>query len=481
MNEETRERQLRNVTSDNVNRSPVTDETPKTPKTPKLSGMFGFSVIWIGQLLSLLGTAMTGFAMPIWAYETTGEVTTFTLLAFFAFAPIVLLSPIAGAIVDRYDRKRIMILADLAAGIPTVAVLLLYNAGLLQVWHLFVTGMVSGSFQAFHFPAYSAAVTMMVPKRHYARASGMLAAAQFAAIILSPIMAALLMDLEGITTVLLVDICTFLFAIGLLMLVHIQKPPPTDAGRKGMGSLWKESLYGFSYIRERPSLLGLQLIFFSVNLIGTFGNVLMQPMLLTRIGGDKVFVVASVLLIGGIGGVLGSIALTVWGGPKRRVNGILFGLILESVFGMIVFGLGRQFYVWAFALFVALFTLPIINGSSQSIWQAKVAPDVQGRVFATRLMIAQISVPIAMLLAGPLADLVFEPGMISNGALATMFGPLVGNVPGSGMSLMFVLTGIAGIAVGLIGYSIRQIRNAEDILPDHEPGASEKAAEGHAE
>lgn len=456
-----------------------TSENDSAVKNPRLSGMFGFTIIWFGQLLSLLGTAMTGFAMPIWAYETTGEVTTFTLLAFFAFAPVVLLSPVAGAIVDRYDRKKIMIIADLAAGIPTVAILLLYNAGLLQVWHLFVTGMVSGSFQAFHFPAYSAAVTMMVSKQHYARTSGMLATAQFAAIILSPIIAALLMNLEGITTVLLVDISTFLFAIGLLTLVHIPRPPTTESGRQAMGSIWKESLYGLRYIWDRPSLLGLQLVFFSVNLIGTFGNVLLNPLILTRTGQDKILL-ASVLSVGGIGGVLGSIMLTVWGGPKRRVNGILFGLILESIFGMIIFGLGSGFFVWAFALFAALFTLPIINGSSQSIWQSKVAPDVQGRVFATRLMIAQISVPVAMLLAGPLADQVFEPAMTSSGSLAAMFGPLVGNVSGSGMSLMFILAGLIGVAIGLTGYAIRQIRNAEDILPDHEAGISEKASETHS-
>jgi MFS family permease len=161
--------------------SPTT-EAGASKKTGK-SGMLGFTIVWAGQMLSLLGTNMTGFALAIWVYEVTAEsfrATAFSLVAFCSFAPLIMVSPLAGAVVDRYDRKKIMMLADLAAGLPTVAVLLLYAAGSLQLWHLLITGAFSSSFQAFHFPAYSAAVTMMVRKENYGRASGMLATAQFA-------------------------------------------------------------------------------------------------------------------------------------------------------------------------------------------------------------------------------------------------------------------------------------------------------------
>jgi len=128
--------------------------------------MLGFTVVWIGQMLSLLGTTMTGFALTIWAWQVTGQATALAFVGFASFAPVVLFSPVAGAIVDRYDRKKIMMLADLAAGLPTVALLLLYSSGNLQIWMLYVTGAISGTFQSFHFPAYSAAVTMMVHKKH---------------------------------------------------------------------------------------------------------------------------------------------------------------------------------------------------------------------------------------------------------------------------------------------------------------------------
>lgn len=440
------------------------------------SGMLAFTIVWIGQMLSLLGTNMTGFALTVWTWQITQQATAMALVGFFAFAPTVLVSPIAGALVDRYDRKKIMQVADLAAGLPTVAVLLLYATGNLQIWHLFITGAISGTFQSFHFPAYSAAVTMMVRKEQYGRASGMLAAAQFASLIFAPIVAAILLGIIGIAGVMMIDITTFLVAISMLFFVPIPRPPVTEAGRRGMGSIWKESFYGFRYIYERPSLFGLQLVFFSINLFGSFGNTVLNPMILARFPpppdplGSRTL--GSVLAAGGVGGLVGSILLTAWGGPKRKVHGVLGGMILISLFGGISLGLGQNVYVWVPAAFLSWIFLPIVNGSNQAIWQAKVAPDVQGRVFATRLWIAQISVPIAMLLAGPLADVVFTPAMMPHGSLTAIFGGIMGTGPGVGMSLMLVISGIFGILVGIIGYSVRAVRNAESILSDHDAGVA---------
>jgi hypothetical protein len=168
----------------------------------------------------------------------------------------------------------------------------------------------------------------------------------------------------------------------------------------------------------------------------------------------------------GVGGLVGGIALSVWGGPKRRIHGVLTGLILVTV-GMLLVGLAQEPIFWVLAAFFTIFFVPIINGSSQAIWQTKVAPDVQGRVFAARGMIAQVGAPLAMLIAGPLADRVFEPAMMSEGSWAPTFGWLVGHGPGAGMSLMFVFAGALGILVGCAGYLIPIVRNVEAILPDH--------------
>jgi len=193
----------------------------------------------------------------------------------------------------------------------------------------------------------------------------------------------------------------------------------------------------------------------------------MVPMILARTGNDEI-ALASVQSVGAIGGVAGGLLLSAWGGPRRKVNGILLGMVGVSIFSQSLMGVGQTVFVWATAAFMGQFIIPILNGSNQAIWQAKVAPDVQGRVFAVRRLIAQITAPLATALAGPLADNVFEPAMRADGVLAPLFGWLVGTGTGAGMALMFVITGLLGVVVGLGGYLFPAIRDAEDLLVDYE-------------
>jgi MFS transporter, DHA3 family, macrolide efflux protein len=433
-------------------------------------------VVLVGQVFSLLGSGMTGFALVIWAYLATGQVTTLAIASLAFFAPTVLFSPTAGALVDRWNRKLTMMLSDLAQGLTTVAMLPLFVTGNLQIWHWYVAGAIAGTFAAFHFPAYSAAVTTMIPKAQYGRASGLLSVAESASGIFAPIASAAILGVlggvtNGVPVIMLIDIATFTTAIGILLSVKVPQPPRTDVGRRARGSLWKESLFGFRYIGERRSLLGLQLVFFTTNLLATLGFILVAPMILSRTGNDPVLspvILGSVQAAGALGGVAGGVLMSAWGGPKPRVYGVVFGMALEGLLGMVLMGLGTELAVWAAAAFLSALLIPIINGSNQAIWQAKVAPDVQGRVFAARRLIAQITAPIGMGLAGPLADGFFEPGMQSGGTLAASFGGIVGTGPGSGMALMLVLFGVLGTAAALLAFGVRTVRHAETLLPDHD-------------
>lgn len=449
----------------------------KSPTTAGLTGpkeMRTFVFVLVGQVFSFLGSGMTGFALVIWAFLMTGQATTLAIASLAYFAPTVLFSPIAGALVDRWNRKLTMVLSDLAQGLTTVAMLPLFATGNLQIWHWYVAGAIAGSFAAFHFPAYSAAITMMISKAQYGRASGLMSVAESSSGIFAPIIAASIIGFLGVTrgvpTIMLIDITTFTIAIGILLAVKIPQPRRTEVGEGARGSLLKESAFGFRYIGARRSLLGLQLVFFTTNLIATLGFTLVAPMILLRTGNNasSSLILGSVQAVGGIGGVVGGIVMSAWGGPKPRVYGVLFGMALEGVVGMILMGIATELAMWAAAAFLSAFLIPIINGSNQAIWQAKVAPDVQGRVFAARRLIAQITAPIGMGLAGPLADRVFEPGMKAGGSLSGTFGILVGVGPGSGMALMLVIFGILGAFAGLAAYGVRSVRNAETLLPDHD-------------
>lgn len=432
----------------------------------KPTGMVAFSIVWFGQLVSLIGSAMTQFALALWAWQETGAATSMALIIFFAFGPTVFLSPIAGALVDRWNRKFVMMLTDFAAGLSTIVLALLFVSGNLQLWHIYAAGAFAGAFQAFQWPAYSAAITMMVSKANYARANGMMALAESGSGIAAPLLAGGLIGVIGVGGVLLIDIVTFIFAIALLLVISVPQPETTVEGRTGRGSIWKESLYGFSYIWQRPSLLGLQLIFLGVNLISALSFGLLSPMILARTGEDAQ-ALGIVLSATGLGGVAGGLLMSTWGGPKQRIHGVLTGMALSSVLGTAVMGIGQSLPVWLIGAFLASFFIPILNGSNQAIWQAKVAPDVQGRVFAVRRLIAQVCFPLGLLAAGPLADFVFEPAMQSEGLLATLFGGLVGAEPGAGMALMFVLSGVSGVIIALSGYLFSMIRDVETILPDH--------------
>lgn len=435
--------------------------------TTRPAGMRAFTIIWIGQIVSLLGTAMTNFGLTIWAYEKTGQATALAMIGFFFITPMVVLSPVAGAIVDRSNRKLMMMLSDLAAGLTTIVVLVLFATGNLQIWHLYFTAAISGAFQTFQWPAFSAAMSLMLPKEQYGRANGMLELANMGSNIFAPILAGALLAFMGLSGILIIDIVTFSFAIGALLFVYIPQPERTEAGRSGEGSILQESVYGFKHIFRRPSLLGLQLVFTIGNFFASLGMALLAPMILARTDNNEM-ALASVQSAGAVGGVVGGVIMSAWGGPNRRVHGVLGGWILGSLFGETVLGLGQNLPVWAVAGFIFAFFVPIINASNQSIWQAKVEPDVQGRVFSTRRLIAWLILPFAQLVAGPLADQVFEPALQEGGRLADTFGWLVGTGDGAGMALILVFCGICGACVGASGYLIRTIRSAEDILPDHD-------------
>lgn len=442
-------------------------DVENTPKFGKDGGLKKFIVVWSGQFVSILGSSMTGFALTIWAWTITGQATALALVGFFSFAPTIFLSPVAGALVDRWDRKKTMILSDLASGIGTLVILMFYLMGGLEIWHLCVIGAWSGAFGAFQFPAFSAAITMMVDKKHYGRANSLMSIAESASSIVAPVLAIGFLVSIGIVGIMVIDIITFIYAILTVVVIPIPNPPQSQEGKASKGSLWKESLYGFKYIRERPGLLGLALFFLAFNLVATLGNTVIAPMILARSGNNSL-ALGTVQTMFGIGGVIGGISIAIWGGPKFKIGGIILGATAGSLLGVAVVGLGQTVMFWALGAFVSALMFPLIGASSQAIWQAKVAPDVQGKVFATRRMMAQTCVPIAMLMAGPLADRFFEPAMATGGSLAETFGWLVGTGPGAGMGLMLFASAILTGAVAIIALASPSIRNLETSIPDHD-------------
>ncbi len=428
--------------------------------------MLGFIFVWLGQIVSILSTNMSAFALTIWVFQKTGSATSLALVQVFFITPFLIISPLAGVMVDRHNRKMMMMVSDLLAGLATVAILLLQFLGVLQVWHLYAAAIFQGLGNAFQWPAYSAAISTMIPKEQYGRANGMMSLMEAGPGVFAPMLAGALLPLIGLTGILSIDVATFIVAIVILSLIHVPQPRRTEEGTQAQGSILKEALFGFRYIFTRPSLLGLQLVFFFGNLCAGIAFTVVAPMVLLRTNNNSVSL-GFVQSAGAIGGVVGGVIMSVWGGFKRRVHGVLAGWIVSSFFLALV-GLGTLIPFWIAMMALSTVLAPLINGSNQAIWQLKVPPDMQGRVFSARRLIAWLTNPISPLIAGTLADYVLEPAMRTSSDLSRLFGWLVPPGPGAGMGLLIFFSSLGGILAGLAGYFFYSIRNAEDILPDYD-------------
>ncbi|MAS35179.1 MAG: MFS transporter [Anaerolineaceae bacterium] len=430
-------------------------------------GLRTFSIIWFGQFASLIGTAMTRFALMIWAYEQTGEATTLALLGFFAFIFQIVLGPIAGVLVDRLDRRLMMLLADLGSGLMTLAMLLLYAAGDLQIWHLYVAEALTGAFESFQIPAYSAATTMLVPKKHYTRASGMRSLALDSSRVIAPFAAGTLLLVVDIDGIMLIDVITFLIAMFTLLIVRIPRPPVSTDSLIAHG-WWQQLRSGFVYIMQRPGLRGLMYIFVGIHFFAALAYFSILPaMILARTGNDQI-ALATVQSALGIGGVVGGLLLSVWGGPRRLIHAICAGTALSYLLGDFLFAVGQSVEMWVIAALGAAVFIPFISGANRAIWQAKTPPDLQGRVFSAQAMLQSTAMALGYLVAGPLADRVLEPAMQPGGALVPLLGGLVGTGPGAGMAVIFIITATFGALISLSGYLSPALRNVETELPDHE-------------
>ncbi|MEH2222118.1 MFS transporter [Nostoc sp.] len=426
----------------------------------KFSSFRNFIIVWIGQFVSAMGSSMTSFALNIWVWESTDQVTTLTLVGFYTLLPSIVITPISGVIVDRWNRKLLMIVGDSVAVGVTIAIALLYLTNHLQVWHLYITGAITGVFNELQSLAYSASVGLMIPPKHYSRASSMEFLSGYGAKIMAPAFAGYLYYVIGLVGISLIDILTFTFAIISVLLIHIPQPPSREVHSQYPENIWHELGFGWRYIQTHKSLLALLMTGMLFWFFHDVGGAVYTPMILAR-SGNNTLLLGSLASAAGIGGVMGALIMSAWGGSKHRIKGVLWGMVGAGL-SKTIFGLGNTAFVWIGAQFCSSVNFPLNGSSENAIWLAKVTPEVQGRVFAVRSLLFQIFSAIAYLIAGPLADKVFEPAMKPNGQLAWLFGNIFGINKGAGMALLYVLCSLCMLLVGVFGFNVRLLRNIDE-------------------
>ncbi len=383
-----------------------------------------FFTIWAGQAFSLFGSSLVGFALVWWLTAETGSATILALGTLFSLLPQIALGPLAGTLVDRWNRRRVTLVADSLIALATLLLAALFASGGAQTWHVLALMLIRAAGGAFHWPAMQASTTLMVPDKHLARVAGLNQTLQGLQSIVSPPVGALLYAVLPLPGILLIDVGTALLAIAPLLVIDIPQPerPPTTA-QSVRPSVWQDMLDGFRYVRAWPGLLAVIVMAVVLNLLANPAFSLM-PLLVTDHFGGGATELGWLESAWGIGMLVGGLTLSVWGGFKRRVLTSLLAIIGQAI-GMLILGLAPAtlFGLAVAGLFLAGFMSPIVNGPFFAMMQSTIAPEMQGRVLSLVGAAVQAMTPLGLLVIGPLADAIgVRAPMIVAGAVSLVMG-----------------------------------------------------------
>lgn len=430
--------------------------------TLRLRGERAFGGILIGQLVSSVGSSMTRFGLVIWTLAETADTTAYSLLLVASFLPMGLGGIIAGPLVDRWDRRLIMIAGNACASLSTLIVAVLWFMDTLAIWHLYIALFANGIANSFVVPAFDASVPLLVRKEQLGRAAGMSQTIAALEMIAGPALAGVLLSTVGLGIIFLVDFVTFGAVLLALVIALIPPPPKTEQTQLNTG-LRQELKSGWVYLRDRKPLRNLLMVVtIAMFFMPGFGFALCTPLVLSFADEQAA---GLVLASFGFGAFASGILLAAWGGPKQRMKGVL-GSLLAAALSMIVIGMQESVIVTAIGVACIGMSFTLMMGLSRVIWQVKVAPSFMGRLFSIRLVFGVTAQCTGLLLAAPLAEGFFEPLMASDGSLASSLGVLLGTGPGRGMGLMYEAIGMIVLVLTLIAILTTSVRSLEKRLPD---------------
>jgi DHA3 family macrolide efflux protein-like MFS transporter len=405
----------------------------------KPGSMRPFFAVWTGQVFSLLGSELVQFALVWWLTTTTGSAMVLTLAAMMAVLPRVFVSPVAGALVDRWNRRTVMMMADGLSALTIVGLAVLFAFDAVQVWHVYVVMFVRAACGAFQWPAMQASTTLMVPEEHLARVAGLNQALQGLGSIVAPPLGALLLNVLPMQGLLAIDVVTAILAITPLVFVHIPQPERTaSAGQASRPSMVADLREALRFLRGLPGILLIIAIAMLINLL-IFPALSLQPLLVTEHFGGDALQLAWLQSAFGVGMVSGGVTLSVWGGFKRRsLTGLLALALNGAGFAAIGVAPANAFPMALGAMFFAWFMNPIANGSLMAVLQIIVPADMQGRVFTLLQSAVGAMIPLGLAIAGPLADTL-------------------------GVQIWFLIAGIAMAVMGIGALFVPAITRLDDL------------------
>ncbi len=420
-----------------------------------------YLMLWSTQALSALGSGMTSYALVLWLYLRSGSALRTALLSVCSYAPYVIMSIFAGALSDRWNKKRTMLVCDMLAALSTVAVFLLIKADALSAWHLYILNALNGLMNTIQQPAVEVAATLLIPKEHYQKTSGLRSFSQSLNSILTPILATALFAFGGIGAVIAVDLLTFALAF-LVLLLFIPIPESGETKQKPE-KLTEAARQGMAWLKKNPLILTLILYLACINLVASVYDAALPAMILSKPrGGDTVLGIVNTCV--GIATLAGSVLVTFLPIPKNRVRIISYALLLSMSSENFLLAFGRTPLVWCIGAVAGWLPIPLMNANMDVIFRSSIPLDMQGRVYSCRNTLQFFTIPIGFLTGGALVDKVFEPLMgaqPAGGLLSSLFG----ETKGSGAAMLFFVIGIAGVLVCLIfNFILRKYKWSENTV-----------------
>ncbi len=416
-----------------------------------------YLLLWSTQSLSGLGSAMTGYALVLWLYQQSGSALETAFLSICSYAPYVLMSIFAGALSDRWNKKRTMLVCDLLAAASTVGVLILLKNGRLMPWHMYVLNAINGLMNTVQQPASDVAATLLVPKEYYQKTSGLRSFSNSLNTILHPVIASALFAFYGIDLVIAVDLVTFAVAfVVLLLFIRIPEASPEARPKE---KLLDAAKVGLKWLKANPLILDLILFLAFINLVASAYDAALPAMLLSRENGGET-VLGLVNAVAGIASLVGGVAVTLLPTPKDRVRVICFSLLFSMSTENFFLAFGRTPLIWCIGAVLGWLVIPLMNANMDVIFRSTIPTDMQGRVYSCRNTLQFFTIPVGYFLGGLLVDRVFEPLMAARtgGILESLFG----TGKGSGAAALFFVLAVAGIVVCLVFYGIlRKFKWAE--------------------
>ena len=408
------------------------------------SGLKQFYILWSTQSLSQLGSAITAFALTLWLYEKTGSALSTAALRICTYAPYVVMSIFAGAISDRFDKKKTMLICDILAALCTIAVFFLYKTDTLSVWHLYLINAVSGLMNTVQQPASEVAYTMIIPNEYYQKTGGLQSLSRSLVTIGNPIIASAIYGLAGLDAAIVVDLVTFVIAFAaLLFFIRIPQIPSEEEQDAGIIRLAKE---GLVYLRENPMILYVILFMSGVNFVASsFDATLPAYIIPNHRGGNMVL--GMVTSCSGIAMVIGSVLATFMPKPRNRVKVIYMSMLFSLATENFLLAFSRSPILWCIGQILGWVFVPVMSTNQNVIMKNTVPPKLQGRVYACRNTLQFFTIPIGLLFGGFMVDEVCEPVMENGGSILNF---LFGSGKGSGAALMLFILGVIGTLMCLI-------------------------------